>query len=199
MKKLITEFIGTFFLVLFAGMGNPLAVAAILTAMIYAGGPISGAHYNPAVTLGVFMVGKISSKKAALYMLFQLLGGLVAAATFSLLAGQKMVVAPSAPAQIAFAVEAIFTFGLVYTVLQVAVSPRAEGKSYYGAAIGLALFAAALAGGQVSGGAFNPSVGLSPILFDVANITKNAQNALLYTGGPFLGGAIAALVYRFMK
>ncbi|MBP9096749.1 MAG: aquaporin, partial [Ignavibacteria bacterium] len=96
MNKYLTEFIGAFFLILVIGMtGNPLAIGAILMVMIYMGGNISGGHYNPAVTLGVFMRGKIDAKDMIMYWVFQLLGAIIAAFIVFVLSAKTMQVVPA--------------------------------------------------------------------------------------------------------
>lgn len=200
MKNYITELIGTFFLVFVVGLtvaqGTPFAPIAIgvtLMVMVYMGGHISGAHYNPAVTLAVLMRGSIGIKEAMLYMISQIIGGLLAGlATFYLLGG-AINIAPNArftSYQVLF-VEVIFTFALALTVLNVATSKDHPNNSFYGLAIGSAVIIAAFAGGAISGGAFNPAVALGQNI-----ISSNFDNLWLYTVGPFTGAALAALVFK---
>lgn len=201
MKKYIVEFIGTFFLVIVIGLsgGNPIAIAFVLTAMVYMGGYLSGAHYNPAITLGIWIQKKIDSKQAIYYMLVQLIAAIIAAATYQLVHGGKIIVSPGQGVGFgaAFIVEAIFTFALVSVVLHTAVSKKNKGNDYYGIAIGFALAAGVYAGGHISGGAFNPAVGLGPNLYDWSALSTHLSNIWLYILGPFVGGAIASLVYTF--
>src|SRR3954470_10487480 len=126
MNKYITEFIGTFFLVLTVGCSvviggtgviAPLAIGSILMVMIYAGGHISGGHYNPAVTLGVFIRGKCPAKDVLPYWISQIVGGVLAALVLNYLKGDvtaKPIVLRTGPALLS---EFLFTFALVYVVL----------------------------------------------------------------------------------
>ena len=169
MKNLLTEFLGTFFLVLTIGCtvtpGSPgvippLAIGAVLMVMVYAGGHISGAHYNPAVTLGVFMRGKHAFADLLPYWVAQLVGAVAAAFTTRFLVGPpsgSILVPAVAPA---FVAEFLFTFALVYVVLNVATAKATSGNSYYGLAIGFTLMVGAFSVGGVSGAAFNPAVAL---------------------------------------
>lgn len=199
MRSYIIEFIGTFFLVLtIAFSGNPLAIGMVLTALLYMGGYISGAHYNPAVTLAVMLNKNIKLQTSMLYMLFQVLGGLAAAVVFGLVSQNNFVPAPAptTPVNTAILLEAIYTFLLCSVVLHVAVSDKTKGNNYFGLAIGLTVLAGAYSVGPISGGAFNPAVAIGPILYDSANLSQNLNNLLIYLIGPFLGSALAALVYK---
>jgi aquaporin Z len=168
MKKYVIEFIGTFFLVLTIGLSaNPLAIGAVLAAMVYMGGYISGAHYNPAITLAIWMRRKIDGLEAIKYVVVQLVAALVAAATYLTIKGHDMVVAPGAGVSFSTALlcEIIFTFALVSVVLHTAVSSKTKGNPYFGLAIGFTLLVGAYSVGSISGGAFNPAVGIGPNLF----------------------------------
>jgi aquaporin Z len=205
MPKYITEFIGTFFLVLTVGFcvvsNAPLAGVAIgssLMIMIYMGGHISGGHYNGAVSLAVFLRGKIDARTLIGYLVSQLLGAVAAALIVYVVVGKTYPLAPAAtatPIQ-ALIVETLYTFALCLVVLNVATSSDTEGNSYYGLAIGFTIVVAAIAGGGISGGAFNPDVGTGPILVDAILKGGSLSNLWLYLVGPFLGGALAAGVYR---
>ena len=183
MKKYLTEAAGTFFLM--ATIGNvvmgpndagpmaPLAIGAVLMAMVFAGGHVSGAHYNPAVTIAVFLRGKCNGSDVPGYMIAQCAGAAVAALAVSFLKGG----AASAPMQIdvtrALLAEFLYTFALCSVVLNVATSRGTSGNSFYGLAIGFTVLAGAYSVGAVSGGAFNPAVAVGATilgLFDVANI-----------------------------
>lgn len=199
MKKYLIEFIGTFFLVLTIALtGNPIAIGVILTAMIYMGGYISGAHYNPAVTTAVWVRGKIDSMTALRYMGIQVVAGLVAALVFYLIKGTMFIPAPSiAGYSIPLAVEIIYTFALASVVLHVATSKRTDGNQYFGLAIGLTVMAAAFAGGPISGGAYNPAVAIGPYILE--GMTATSSNVLIYILGPLAGGALAGYVYRYIE
>ena len=170
MRKYVTEFIGTCVLVFTGGsavMGRaalaPLAIGAALTVLVYAGGHISGGHYNPAVSLAVFLRGRLSSGDLGPYWLAQAAGAVVAAAA------AKFVVNPPPFAALhlsgraigaALVAEFIFTFALAYVVLNVATSKDHPQNSFYGLAIGFTVVAGAFAVGAISGGSFNPAVTL---------------------------------------
>ena len=201
MKNYITEFIGTIFLVLTIGLtGDPLVIGVMLMAIIYMGGHISGAHYNPAVSIAMIYRGLLTSKEAIKYILSQLAGAFFAAFAVNWLMGDVMQVAPSNTASVMqiLAVEAIFTFALMLVILNVATHPKTAGNSYYGLAIGFTIMAAAFAGGGISGGVYNPAVGTGPILVDVIlGDGKTLANLWYYFVGPIFGAMAATCVYEF--
>ncbi len=208
MKKLLTEFIGTFFLVFTVCMtvlGNvamaPLAIGCSLMIMVYMGGHISGAHYNPAVSLAVTMRGKLSWGEFGQYIVAQLLGAIFAAFMAHLILGKTFAPAPGAgvTSMAALLTELLFTFALALVVLNVATSKGTSGNSFYGLAIGFTVVVAAFAGGGVSGGAFNPAVGLGPMIIHAAIGGGTLVNAWLYLVGPLLGGALAAVVFKIQE
>jgi len=133
MNKYVAEFIGTFFLVLTIGctvIGGgtgvipPLAIGAALMVMIFAGGHISGGHYNPAVTLGVLIRGKVKAADVVPYIVVQILGAIVAATVVKFLRAGIVVVPATPKVGPAFVAEFLFTFALIYVVLNAA---TAEG------------------------------------------------------------------------
>ena len=200
MKNYITEFIGTFFLVLTIGLtGDPLAIGVMLMAIIYMGGHISGAHYNPAVSIAMIYRGLLTTKEAIKYILSQLAGAFLAALTVNWFIGDVMQVAPASDSVMQIlAVEAIFTFALMLVILNVATHPKTAGNSYYGLAIGFTIMAAAFAGGGISGGVYNPAVGTGPILVDVIlGDGKTLANLWYYFVGPIFGAMAATCVYEF--
>ncbi len=200
MNKLLVEAIGTFFLVLTVGLTAgktdfaPLAIGASLMIMVYAGGHISGAHYNPAVTLGLLIRKKIGASEAAGYMVAQVIAGAVAALTAQFLVGSSFG-APSPgdgfSSGQAVLNEILFTFALVWVVLNTATAKATEGNSFYGLAIGFTVVVAAFAGGGISGGAYNPAVGLGPNL-----IKSNFAPIWIYLVGPCVGAVLAALSFQ---
>jgi len=202
MNKYVVEFIGTFFLVLVVALsGNPLAVGAVLVALIYMGGYISGAHYNPAVTLAALIAKKIKAQEAGKYMLTQLFAAVLAAATYYFLTYDRFVVEPSVHFSLASAItaEIVFTFLLASVVLHTAATDKTKGNNYFGLAIGLTVMAGAFAVGPISGGVFNPAVGVGPILYDISNFSFYTNALVTYLIGPFAGGALAGLVYNKLK
>lgn len=201
MNKYVVEFIGTFFLVLVvgltviepgAGMLAPLAIGCLLMVMVYAGGPISGGHYNPAVTLGVWMRGKCEAKDAAVYMIVQIIAGIVAAITVSYFKGNPALTPITPDATKALLNEFLFTFALVYVVLNVATSKKSTGNSYFGLAIGFTVVVGAFAGGGISGGAYNPAVATGITFMGLASW----NNFWIYIAACFSGGAAAAMAYK---
>lgn len=202
MKNYVVEFIGTFFLVLVVGLTviepggagamAPLAIGATLMVMVYAGGHISGGHYNPAVTLAVWMRGKCDTKDVAPYMIAQILGSVVAAFVVSFCKPNASVAAASPDVVRAVVVELLFTLALCYVVLNTATSKKNAGNSYYGLAIGFTLTAGVYAGGAISGGAYNPAVA-----FGVSTMGLSAwSNIWIFLVGNFAGAALAATAYK---
>lgn len=194
---------GTFFLVLVIGLtGNPLAIGSVLMVMVYMGGHISGAHYNPAVTLAVLFQKKIDSKDAGMYIIFQVLGSILAALTAYVITENTFAPGPGATASTvsALLVEVIFTFALVSVVLNVAVSKATSGNNYFGLAIGFTVLAAAFAGGGISGGAFNPAVGLGPCLIDtLVGGNSSLSHVWLYLVGPPAGALLGSMVFSYTE
>jgi aquaporin Z len=202
MRKYITEFIGTFFLVstvgftVIGGAGNfaPLAIGSVLMTMIFAGAHISGAHYNPAVTLAVLLRGRMKIAEAIGYWIVQIIAALAAGLFVSYLLHDKMPAeaAPLADNFRAVAAEAFGTFALAYVVLNVATAKGTIGNMFYGLAIGFTVLAMAYAVGAISGGAFNPAVAVGICFMRLASWSS----IWVYLVGCFGGAAIAALVFR---
>lgn len=208
MHKYLTEFIGTFFLVLTIGLtvigGSPfapLAIGASLMVMVYMGGHVSGGHYNPAVSLGATMRGALPAAQLVPYWVCQVLGALAAAAVAKAVTGQTFAPAPAAGASAgaAFLVELLFTFALVLVVLNTATAAKTTGNSYYGLAIGFTVTVGAFAGGPISGGAFNPAVGTGPIVVNAMLGGGSLSHLWLYLAGPFAGALLAAGVFRMQE
>ena len=210
MKKYFVEFIGTFFLVftignvvvvpgsgLFAsgaGLFAPLAIGAVLTAMIYAGAHISGAHYNPAVTMAFWFRGKMKSGDVFPYMVTQVVAGVLAALAVMLVKGAPetlpMEISPL-PALIA---ETLFTFALCLVILEVSTSKATQGNSYYGIAIGLTVMGGAYAVGSISGGAFNPAVAVGMIIMGIVD----PSSIWIYLCANSIGGFFAPAIYKLL-
>lgn len=200
MGKLLTEVIGTFFLVLTIGLTvaqgvplAPLAIGGVLMVMVYMGAHISGAKYNPAVSLAVMLRGLQTAPQMLQEWVAQLVGGVLGAVVAGLLTGKQVPINPGAlvGAGTAVAVEVLYTFALALVVLNVATHPKTEGKGFYGLAIGFTIVAAAFAGGGISGGAYNPAVGTA------LTVTGGTGfgNLWIYWVGPLVGGALASAVY----
>lgn len=207
MNKYVVEFVGTFFLmltvalaaVLPGGAGDmaPLAIGAVLMVMIYAGGHVSGGHYNPAVTLAVTIRGKCSWADAGPYLGAQVLAGIAAA--FAARAIQ-----PPSPewvrnlAQIqpdvvpALLGEFLFTFALCWVVLNAATAKANAGNSFYGLAIGFTVLAGAYSVGGVTGGVFNPAV-----LAGLLTLGKVAAGSFwVYLVAQFGAAIVAAVLFK---
>ena len=205
MKKYLVEFIGTFFLILTIGMvvidpggaGNlaPIAIGATLMVMVFAGGHVSGAHYNPAVTLAVWLRGRCAASDVPFYLIAQILAA-VAAAKLALLFKGSPVLTPGNPnVGHALIAEFVGTFALVYVVLNVATAKATAGNSFYGLAIGFTVVAMAFALGGISGGAFNPAVAVG---ITVMGLAKTA-NLWVYLVGNFAAAIVAALTFKFIN
>jgi aquaporin Z len=208
MHKYLTEFIGTFFLVLTIGLTvisgtefAPLAIGASLMIMVFMGGHVSGAHYNPAVSLAAMLRGALPRSEYAPYVIAQLAGALVAALIAYVITGQTFAPAPGAEASLigALLVEILYTFALALVVLNVATSKGTAGNSFYGLAIGFTVVVGAFAGGPISGGAFNPAVGIGPIIVDAILGGGSFVDIWLYIVGPLIGGALAAVVFNLQE
>ena len=202
MKEYFMEFIGTLFLVMAIALtGNPLAIGMMLMAMVYIGGHISGAHYNPAVTLAVWIRGKLKSSKIFGYVISQVLGALAAAYIFYILSGKTFLPSPGNGISVlhSILVEILFTFILCSVILVVATSKKLDGNHVYGLAIGFALAAGAYAGGNISGGVYNPAVALGPMILKLFVEGYNFSNLIIYIIGPFAGAIFAAWVFIYLN
>jgi len=204
MNRYVTEFIGTFFLVLTVGctvmIGGsgviaPLAIGSALMVMIYAGGHVSGGHYNPAVTLGAWIRGRCPRKDTVPYWAAQVVGGVVAAVVVGYLKGgspaSPMVLNPG-PALVA---EFLYTFALVYVVLNSATAKANAGNSFYGLAIGFTVMAGAFSVGSISGAAFNPAVAVGISFMGLSAWT----NLWIYLVADLAGGLVAGLVFKWIN
>jgi aquaporin Z len=205
MRKYLTEFIGTFFLVLTVCLSvhynamPGLAIGAILMVMVYMGGPISGGHYNPGVSLGVALRGKLSYGEMIAYWIAQVVGAICAVLVGWLLVGhpEAVGVQPFAGATLfpALVAEFVFSFALVLTVLSTATSAKSAGNSYFGLAIGFTVGAGVLAVGSLTGAAFNSAVGVGVVMFGLSA----TSNLWVYIVANLVGGAVAAAAFRFMS
>ena len=204
MKKYFAEFVGTFFLVLTigctvvghgAGALAPLAIGSALMVMIFAGGHISGGHFNPAVTLGVWLRGKCETNDVAPYMIFQVVGAALAAIVVKFLKGGAAV-APLRPETVpALLAEFLFTFALVYVVLNVATAKGTSGNSFYGLAIGFTVLVGAFSVGNISGGAFNPAVAVGLSILGLSSWAK----IWIYLVAEFAGALVAAGAFKALN
>ena len=203
MQKFLSEFIGTFFLILtigltvipgHAGVIAPLAIGSVLMVMVYAGGHVSGAHYNPAVTLAVLMRGRCSIAEVPVYLIAQFAGAAAAAYTAVYLVGSGTA-SPTIDVTKALIAEFLFTFALAYVVLNVATAKGTSGNSFYGLAIGFIVLAGAFSVGSISGGAFNPAVAIGAPLMGL----MSWNTIWIHMVADFAGGAAAALAFNIMN
>ena len=205
MRKYLVEFIGTFLFVLTVGMvviepGGagalaPIAIGSALMVMVYAGGHVSGGHYNPAVTLAVWLRGRCPSKDVPMYWLAQILGALLASHIVMYLKGDPIVSPADIPAGRALLAEFIGTFALAFVVLNVATAKATAGNSNYGLAIGFTVVVMAFAHGPVSGGAFNPAIATGIVVMHIEKLA----NYWIYLTGDFAGAALAAVTFKFIN
>ncbi|HEY5232030.1 MAG TPA: aquaporin [Verrucomicrobiae bacterium] len=204
MKKYLVEFIGMFLFVLIVGMvvidpgiGSlaPLAIGSVLMVLVYAGGHVSGGHYNPAVTLAVWLRGRCSTADVLPYWISQIVGAFVASYVVLYLKGNPTVTPQDIKMIPALIAEFIGTFALCYVVLNVATAKGTAGNSNYGLAIGFTVVVMAFALGGISGGAFNPAIATG---ITVMHIEKLA-NFWIYLVGDFAAAALAALTFKIIN
>ena len=204
-SKLVAEFIGTFFLALTictaavhgsAGEYAPFAIAATLMVMIYAVGHISGAHFNPAVTVAVWIRGACDKNDVAPYIVTQLLAGALAAfVSQELLFSETSVASIQMDTTNAISAEFLYTFALVYVILNVATAEATEGNSYYGAAIAFVVLAGALTVGEISGGSFNPAVTAALYVSGVLELS----DLWIHLVPQFLAGLVAVQAFKVFQ
>lgn len=202
MRKYIAEFIGTFFLVLTIGttvLGGvalaPLAIGASLMIMVYAGGHISGGHFNPAVTLAVFTRGKLGAKDVIPYWISQVAAAIVASLVAVFLVGKSGTAEPIKNVPAALVAEFLFTFALAYVVVNSATSKDTAGNSFYGLAIGFTVVVGAFAVGGISGGAFNPAVAVGAGTMKLLPFSQ----IWIHIFADLAGGLVAGLAFKFLN
>ena len=201
-RKLVVEFLGMFLFVFTVGMATnkagagalaPIAIGSVLMVMVFAGGHISGGHFNPAVSTAVLVRGRMAANEWVAYVATQFAAAVVAGFVARWVGGKEAhaVVASSGKMLV---VEFIFTFALAWVVLNVATARGTDGNSFYGLAIGFTVVTGAFAVGGISGGAFNPAIALGAMvtgLFEWSNIW-------IYLLADFAGGAVAALAFLYV-
>jgi len=209
MNKLVTEFVGTFFLVLIIGLAvelgdvlAPLVIGVGLSALVYMGGHVSMAHYNPAATLGFWMRGTTKTPEAFRYIAVQLVAALSAAfVSLWLLNGATFSPGVGAEHSVwqALMAEFLFTFALVLVILNVAIAETTAGNQFYGIAIGFVVMAGAYAVWDISGAAFNPAVALGGLVIEAVVYDRSLEEAWIYLVGPLSGAAFAAVVFGWQQ
>ena len=204
LKKYIVEFIGTFFLVFTIGATVafgadrtlvPIAIGVILMVMVYAGGYISGGHYNPAVSLAAVVRGVLPAMQWFPYALFQFLGGITAAFLVNRMSGEIIETIGLFPLSNIILGEFLFTFALCYVVLHTATSPKTNGNSYFGLAIGGTVLVGIIAVGGICQAAFNPAVAISSIILGTVCCPKVALITAVIN---LFAGFVAGIVYKMV-
>jgi len=204
-----SEFVGTFFLVLTIGYNvlqhtalAPVSIGAMLMAMIFATGKVSGGHFNPAVTFGVFLRDKIDFPSAAAYVVSQLAGGCLAGCIYMLVLGATFTLGPGVGYSLSSAMlaEMLFSTALVFVVLSVATTAQDDGNWYYGLAIGFSVMAAAFAIGPISGCSLNPAVTFGVMFSHFVHTGEFLLSRwLVYTVSPLVGALFAVLLFWIIR
>ncbi len=201
-RKLVVEFIGMFLFVFTVGMATnkagagalaPLAIGSVLMVMVFAGGHVSGGHFNPAVSTAVLLRGKMTAKEFGAYVATQFAAAAIAGFVVRYVGGPEAhaLVASSGKMLVA---EFLFTFALAWVVLHVATARGTDGNSFYGLAIGFTVVAGAFAVGGISGGAFNPAIALGAMVTGLFRWS----NIWIYFLADFFGAAVAAYAFLFV-
>lgn len=204
MRKYIAEFIGTFFLVLTvgctvipgaSGVIPALAIGAVLMVMIFAGGHISGGHFNPAVTFAIFVRGRLELRNVIPYWIAQIAAGVVAALVAMWLVRKGGTPLEITNISVVFVAEFLFTFALAYVVLNCATAKGTLDNSFYGLAIGFTVLAGIFAVGSISGGAFNPAVAIGAAAMNLLNFST----VWIHLVAELAAGAFAGLTFKFLN
>jgi aquaporin Z len=203
-RKLAVEFVGMFIFVFTVGMATeastgagklaPLAIGSVLMILVFAGGHVSGGHYNPAVSTAVFIRGKITSNEYVTYVVVQLVGAVLGALLVKAIGGKQPHGTFASNGKM-LVVEFLFTFTLAYVVLNVATARGTEGNSFYGLAIGFTVVVGAFAVGGISGGAFNPAIALGATIFGAFPWS----HIWIYLLADLLGAAVAAGAFLYLQ
>jgi aquaporin Z len=203
-RKLTVEFIGMFLFVFIVGMATerltgagalaPFAIGSVLMVMVFAGGHVSGGHYNPAVSTAILIRGKMTPQEWLAYVITQLVAASLAALVVRGVGGVETVGAFASTGKM-LVVEFIWTFALAYVVTNVATAKGTDNNSFYGLAIGFTVVTGALAVGGISGGAFNPAVALGATIFGAFPWS----HIWIYLVADLLGGAAGAAAFLFIQ
>ncbi|HEV3034433.1 MAG TPA: aquaporin [Solirubrobacteraceae bacterium] len=204
-RKLAVEFIGMFLFVFTVGMATesanrsgailaPIAIGSVLMVLIFAGGHVSGGHYNPAVSTAVFIRGKIKANEYAAYVITQFVAAALAGLLVNAVGGKETAGATAATGKMLI-VEFLFTFALAYVVLNVATAKGTEGNSFYGLAIGFVVIVGAISVGWVSGAAFNPAIALGASVLGAFKWS----HIWIYLLADFAGAAAAAGAFLYIQ
>jgi aquaporin Z len=204
-RKLAVEFIGMFVFVFTVGMATesanrsgailaPIAIGSVLMVLVFAGGHVSGGHYNPAVSTAVFLRGKIKSHEYLAYIVTQFVAAVLAGLLVNAVGGKQTAGVTAATGKM-LVVEFLFTFALAYVVLNVATAKGTEGNSFYGLAIGFVVVVGAISVGWISGAAFNPAIALGATVLGAFKWS----HIWIYLLADFLGGAAAAGAFLYIQ
>jgi aquaporin Z len=203
-RKLVVEFIGVFIFVFTVGMVTqkatgagalaPIAIGFVLMVLVFAGGHVSGGHYNPAVSTAVLIRGKMTSNEWLAYIVAQLIAAVLGGLLVRAIGGSESAIPVAGTGKMLVA-EFMFTFALAYTVLNVATAKGTEGNSFYGLAIGGVIVVGAFAVGGISGGAFNPAIALG------ASVTGLFQwsHYWIYVVADLIGAAAGASAFLYIQ
>jgi aquaporin Z len=204
-RKLVVEFIGVFLLVFTVGMATepanrttgslaPIAIGSVLMVLVYAGGSVSGGHYNPAVSTAVFLRGKLAANEYVAYVAAQLVAAVLAGLVVIVVGGRHKAGATADVGKMLI-VESLFTFALAYVVLSVATAKANAGNSFFGLAIGFVVVVGAISVGWVSGAAFNPAVALGATVLGAFTW----PHIWVYFLADLVGGVTAAGTFIFIQ
>jgi aquaporin Z len=204
-RKLAVEFIGMFLFVFTVGMATeprnhsgailaPIAIGSILMVLVFAGGHVSGGHYNPAVSTAVFLRGRMKASQYAAYVVTQFVAAALAGLLVRGIGGKETVGATASTGKM-FIAELLFTFALAYVVLNVATAKGTAGNSFYGLAIGSTVIVGAISVGWVSGGAFNPAIALGATVFGAFPWS----HIWIYLIAELAGGGLAAGAFLYIQ
>jgi aquaporin Z len=201
-RKLVVEFVGMFLFVFTVGMATnktgagtlaPLAIGSILMVMVFAGGHVSGGHFNPAVSVAVFLRRRMLPNELGAYIATQVAAAVLAGMLVRYVGGRESHVATASSGKMLVA-EFVFTFALAWVVLNVATARGTDGNSFYGLAIGFTVVAGAYAVGGISGGAFNPAIAIGAMVTGLLAWS----NIWIYLIADFLGAAVAAVAFLYV-
>jgi len=201
-RKLAVEFIGMFLFMFTVGMATnrtgaaalaPLAIGSILMVMVFAGGHVSGGHFNPAVSTAVRLRGRMATNEYLAYLPTQFAAAALAGLLVRYVGGHEPHVVVASAGKMLI-VEFLFAFALAWVVLHVATARGTEGNSFYGLAIGFTVIAGALAVGGISGAAFNPAIALGAMVTGLLEWS----NIWIYLIADLLGAAAAAYAFLFV-
>jgi aquaporin Z len=200
MKRYVMEFVGTFFLtVAISLIGNPIAIGLMLMAMIYVGGHVSGAHFNPAISFACFVQNRMKAADMGMYIAAQSLGATLALCFFMMITNNSFTLdmVPGSPMFGPMAIEALLVLVLCWVYLTMNVSNRYKDTAIAGFVIGLTLMAIVSAGSL-----FNPAVAIASI---ICNVIKDGgafggmSSVVVYIAGPLLGGFAASYMFDYFR